>query len=357
MDANTPKPTPDRAETDQTIEVERQLADAEFQKQQLALEKSSDATTEKARHLADEALQEVQAAVEEAPLLSDAKAEARRAVENAKASLEQAAADTDLANERKERKLALAQLLRFEREATDEQLNIERLQADEAVAARDDFLAVVSHDLRNLLGGIAMSAASISGSPDDELGRKNLKAQQRIRHFSARMNRLIGDLLDVASIERGRLSIRTEVFELEKLVSESLEAFQGPAAAKHISLSVRLPANPRPMKGDPERLLQVLTNLLSNAIKFTGDGGSVVLTLDTSDRTSHFTVSDTGAGIPPDQLETIFNRFWQVTKGDRRGLGLGLFISKCIVEAHGGRIWAESVLGTGSSFHVELPHP
>ena len=232
---------------------------------------------------------------------------------------------------------------------------IERVRADDAVAARDEFLALVSHDLRNLLGGIAMSAAQIVGEPDDEVGQRNLKARQRIRHFSARMNRLVGDLVDVTSIEAGRLKINPEVFELEALLVESGEAFQPHAAAKHVSLLINKPPIARNARGDPERLLQVLANLLSNAIKFTPEGGTVTLALELGETEDHFSVTDTGIGVPADQLEAVFERFWQVTKSDRRGLGLGLFISKCLVEAHGGRIWVTSVPGQGSAFHFTLP--
>ena len=100
---------------------------------------------------------------------------------------------------------------------------------------------------------------------------------------------------------------------------------------------------------------QVLANLLSNAIKFTGDKGSISVHVESVGVEVRFSVADTGAGVEPDNLESIFERFWQVTRGDRRGLGLGLFISRCIVEAHGGRIWAESALGRGSTFYFTLP--
>jgi signal transduction histidine kinase len=108
-------------------------------------------------------------------------------------------------------------------------------------------------------------------------------------------------------------------------------------------------------KYDQDRILQVLANLLSNAIKFTGDRGSIAVHVESIGTEVRFSVADTGAGVEPDHLESIFERFWQVTRGDRRGLGLGLFISRCIVEAHGGRIWAESALGRGSTFYFTLP--
>ena len=99
----------------------------------------------------------------------------------------------------------------------------------------------------------------------------------------------------------------------------------------------------------------MLANLLSNAIKFTGEGGKIAVNVEPSGSEVRFSVADTGAGIAGDHLGSIFERFWQVTQGDRRGLGLGLFISKCIVEAHGGRIWVESEIGKGSTFCFTLP--
>jgi signal transduction histidine kinase len=108
-------------------------------------------------------------------------------------------------------------------------------------------------------------------------------------------------------------------------------------------------AHPVPGEFDHDRMLQVLGNLISNSIKFTGPGGKIAVGAERADDELRFCVSDTGAGIPEDSLEAIFERFWQVGRNDRRGLGLGLYISKCIVEAHGGRIWAESTRGEGTT--------
>jgi signal transduction histidine kinase len=106
---------------------------------------------------------------------------------------------------------------------------------------------------------------------------------------------------------------------------------------------------------DPARLLQVLTNLLSNALKFTPAGGKVVVHVEGVGPDLRFSISDTGPGVPSDQLEAVFHRFVQVTKNDRRGVGLGLYISRAIVEGHGGRIWAENRNGGGSTFYFTLP--
>jgi signal transduction histidine kinase len=143
--------------------------------------------------------------------------------------------------------------------------------------------------------------------------------------------------------------------DAKELVRESLEAFQPAAAAKRISLEAEALDGGLRATFDHERMLQVLANLLSNALKFTGEGGTVVVRVASAGSELRVAVQDTGVGIAPDQLEPIFERFWQVTRADRRGLGLGLFISRSIVEAHGGRIWAESAVGAGSTFAFTLP--
>ena len=176
---------------------------------------------------------------------------------------------------------------------------------------------------------------------------------QRIRRSGARMSRLIGDLVDVASIEAGRLAVTREVGDPTHVVTEAVETFQAQASARGVSLVAEIVPPPL-VAFDPARILQVLTNLLSNAIKFTPPQGRVIVRVEHVEEL-RFAVSDTGLGIPRDQLEAVFERFLQVTKSDRRGVGLGLYISKAIVQGHGGRIWAESTIGDGSTFYFTLP--
>jgi signal transduction histidine kinase len=123
-----------------------------------------------------------------------------------------------------------------------------------------------------------------------------------------------------------------------------------------VELSAEIAPDLPPAEFDPARILQVLVNLLGNAIKFT-ETGSVFVFVDATPTDLRFTIRDTGEGIPADKLESIFERFSQVNKNDRRGIGLGLVISRCIVEGHSGRIWAESGLGEGSTFFFTLPLP
>jgi signal transduction histidine kinase len=120
-------------------------------------------------------------------------------------------------------------------------------------------------------------------------------------------------------------------------------------------VKTRLAADPLEAAFDHDRILQVLANLISNSIKFTSQGGEILITGDCVDGSVRLAVADTGSGIPADALESVFERFSQVGKKDRRGLGLGLYISRCIVEAHGGKIWAESTLAAGSRVSFTLP--
>jgi signal transduction histidine kinase len=170
------------------------------------------------------------------------------------------------------------------------------------------------------------------------------------------MDRLIGDLIDVVSIEAGKLAIRHERADASALITEALDAFGLAASDKGVSLVLKGVERPRLLADfDRERMLQVLANLITNSLKFTPSGGTISAGAERSGGDVRFSVSDTGCGIPGPMLKTVFQRFWQVGEGDRRGLGLGLYISRCIVEAHGGRIWAESQPGQGSTFHFTIP--
>lgn len=282
--------------------------------------------------------------------------EAERELEDAVLCQEREVNDETLTHEREEEKRALAHLLRYEREQTDDHLLVERSRADRLLAARDDFMGMVSHDLRTLLGGIALTAAlQIRHAKDDEGGRHTVDAARKIQRYTARMNRLIGDLIDVTGIEAGRLSVDLGQRDAVALLRETAEAFQPSASANGITLDVELAKGAVLATFDQDRILQVLANLVSNAIKFTNDGGRISVRVAPAGSEVLFSVRDTGSGIPTEQLEAIFERFWQGTAHDRRGLGLGLFITRCIVEAHGGRVWAESDLGKGSRFFFTLP--
>lgn len=233
----------------------------------------------------------------------------------------------------------------------------ERASSDNQLANRDDFLGMVSHDLRNLLCGVVLEASLLGDdAPDTEEGRRTIDAVARIQRYMARMNGLIGDLVDVVSIDAGKLSLRPRKGDAHALLREIAEAFAALAKEKNIALRTEFGDGPLAAVFDHDRMLQVLANIVTNALKFTPEGGTIRVRAETVDGALHVSVTDTGVGIRKDLLQAIFQRFWQVGVADERGLGLGLYISKCIVEAHSGEIWAESRIGEGSTFHVSIPH-
>jgi signal transduction histidine kinase len=170
------------------------------------------------------------------------------------------------------------------------------------------------------------------------------------------MARLVGDLVDITSIEAGKLAVESRPNDLLPLIGEAVAAAQPLALEHHIALHADIHDSALLAKYDGDRTLQVLANLLSNALKFTRDGGKVTIHAKRlGDGVVQVSVTDTGVGIPKEKLEVIFGRFQQAGALDRRGLGLGLFISRNIVEAQGGKIWAESEFGRGSTFRFTLP--
>ena len=229
-------------------------------------------------------------------------------------------------------------------------------QARQASRARDDTLAVVSHDLRNGLNTVLTAVGLLRRSlPPDSDGQRDRRHVEAIRRSADRMNRLIGDLLDVASIEAGRLFVEPHEEAVRPLIHEALEAGRPQVLEKSLRLEERLPQHSPDVVCDRERVLQVLGNLIDNAIKFTPEGGSVTVSADPVGDEVMFAVRDSGVGVPAKQLPHVFDRFWLATPKARLGSGLGLTIAKGVVEALGGRIWAESRAGEGTTFFFTLP--
>jgi signal transduction histidine kinase len=216
-------------------------------------------------------------------------------------------------------------------------------------------LSIVSHDLRNPLSAISMCARVLRENPPaDAAARDGLLAT--ISQSTEWTNRLIEDLLDVATIERGHLSLEVRPEDASRLALQALHMFDVEAAEAGIELDVRIATDLPTVDADGARVVQVLGNLLRNAIKFTGAGGRVGLTLEASGDGLMFSVSDTGPGISEGNRRHVFDRYWQSSQGARtRGTGLGLSIAKGIVEAHNGRIWVDSELGKGTTFFFTIP--
>jgi len=363
MAPNDPKPRNERSETDSSLREERDKTDEELAIRNRSLEKDADTVVELARVRADDLLG-VARAKADAKLRQSSGSEqvpesvaVARASEDDEVSSARAAADDKLDAERAEEKRAVMLLLTIEREDTDERLLTERTRSDHAVASRDDFLAIVSHDVRGILGNIAMSSDLLmSMMPPSVAGESGAREEaQRIRRLTGRMNRLIGDLLDVVSMESGKLSVVATEQDAASMLVETMESFQLRAKAQAIVMTAEIPDGPVLASFDHDRILQVLNNLVGNALKFTQKGGNVALFLTQTAQGIQFTVRDSGCGIAAHHLDTIFERFSQAAQNDRRGLGLGLYIARCIVDAHGGRIWVESTPEQGSAFHFTLP--
>lgn len=229
-------------------------------------------------------------------------------------------------------------------------------QARQASRARDDTLAVVSHDLRNGLNTVLTAVGLLLRSlPPDSGGRRDRRHVEAIRRSAERMNRLIGDLLDVASIEAGRLFVESQKEPVQPIIQEALAAGKNQATEKVLRMEEQLPAGSVDVVCDRDRVLQVLGHLISNAIKFTPEGGSVTVGAEPIGDEAVFAVRDSGVGVPAKQLPHVFDRFWQATPKARLGSGLGLTIAKGVVEALGGRIWVESHPGQGTAFFFTLP--
>ncbi len=343
-----------RAQTDESLRVEREKADAAVEIKRVAVEEAADEVVDTARELADAVVARARSAAGDASPRGE---EEERRQADELVDEQRARADAQLKRERQDRQRYLAEFLLAEREATDSDLVEERAHADTIVAARDEFLATVSHDLRGMLSSLMFSAELLLlHAPEGSTGDVVRKQAGLSKRVLARMNRLISDLLDVASIEAGKLAMVLERTAVHGLLADTLDAFEPIAAGKKITLDVDEETRSIGIEAelDAGRILQVLANVLSNALKFTPEGGRVSISIRADAKALRFAVSDTGIGITADGLESVFERFTQVTRG-RGGLGLGLHISRSIVEEHGGKMWVESQVGVGSTFHFTLP--
>jgi signal transduction histidine kinase len=345
---------PDRQQTDESLRVEREEADDAIGEKLAAIDETVDAIISQARARADEVLSAARAKSDRQSTTAVVSAiiNRQRIGEDEALRKERVTADEGLRAERAEG----AALFSNQRDETDKSLVSERTRSDEALSMRDEFLGLVSHDLRNLLSAIVLSASLIEKEVSQENhGEQIRKYALGILRSGGRMNRLLGDLIDVVSIEAGVLALTREIGDPTQVVTEAVNTLQSRAAASGVSLVAEIVPPLPPIAFDSARIFQVLINLLSNAIKFTQPNGKITLRVERIGEELRFAVHDTGLGIPADKLELIFERFFQIKKDDRRGMGLGLYISKRIVLGHGGRLWADSTLGKGSTFYFTLP--
>ncbi len=235
----------------------------------------------------------------------------------------------------------------FARAVRRERAALERART--ANVARDETLSIVAHDLRSPLGAVLLKATMIRSAAPPAIA----KQAESIELIVMRMERYIRSLLDVANLDAGQLAISPQRCDADELVTRTAESFAALAASKSIHMDV---AHPRELVlADRERMLQVLSNLVDNAIKFTAEHGTVTICTDRAGAEVRFCVKDTGRGIRPEHLPHLFERSWKAEPGGKRGTGLGLYVANRIVEAHGGRMWAESSPGAGSTFAFTLP--
>ena len=227
--------------------------------------------------------------------------------------------------------------------------------ARRAARMRDEVLGVVSHDLRNPLSVVRMCVSTLLDDPPPPIDT----ARELVREMSNSvdwMERLIQDLLDVASIEAGRLRLDRQMLDATASFDEAAALARSLADRSGLEVRATRPATLPSVLADPDRVLQVFANLVGNAVKFSSRGGSISLSAATTDHYVLFSVSDTGPGIDEMERDRLFDRYWQAQRlGRRGGAGLGLAIAHGIVDAHGGEIRVESEPGKGSTFTFTLP--
>jgi signal transduction histidine kinase len=275
------------------------------------------------------------------------------ALRRARRDAERTARHLEDLNVEVEQQMDQLQMLSEDLQQSNRSLAAARDVAEAASRAREEMLAVVAHDLRNPLNVVMMTTQLFvdtqpSGEKRDQLAGVILRSAQR-------MNRLIEDLLEVVRVENGNMKLNVEKVSAASLLAQAAEMFQTTAAEKGISLRVEAAPPSLAVSADSERIMQVLSNIVGNALKFVSRGASVVLKCELKGTEAIFSVADSGPGIDGEDLDKLFEKFWQRRRTDRRGVGLGLAIARGIVEAHGGRIWVESRIGDGSTFYFSLP--
>jgi signal transduction histidine kinase len=367
-----------RGNTDKSLQDERGKTDHYLAQKNKTLSTKAEDTIRKSRLAADEERESVRAEVDaDSNSVDQDLADERKRSDSAQ-KLAREKEDRIRAKERFEKRLLAEALLEDERKETDHNLLDERAGLDldseqklrllsaeksshdltkTALVSRDQFLAVVSHDLRNPLSSIAMSASLLRShlSCSGEDLATPLKYVEIIERNAANMDRMISDLLDVERIANSKLELTIEKGDVCSLLQECVELFAPVVARKEFFMMLDVCSGPLIALMDHDRVLQVLSNLIGNALKFTPTGGTIKLSARKKMNEIEVAVSDNGPGIPENKKLQIFDRFSQLGSNDRRGLGLGLFISKWIVEAHKGQIWVASESGNGSTFTFTLP--
>jgi signal transduction histidine kinase len=219
---------------------------------------------------------------------------------------------------------------------------------------KSDFISVASHEMRTPMTSIKGSLELLLGGYAGELAPEATELMGICLTAVDRLVRLINDLLDIAKIESGKMELNLDRIKVIECVKKSMRSLRSLAEANKISIDAEPGESIPDVLADRDRIEQVITNLLSNALKYTPPKSSVRISVLSADNAVRVSVIDQGPGIPPDQLQKVFDRFQQLA-GAKKGTGLGLTIARALVEQHHGRIWVESELGRGTTFHFELP--
>lgn len=350
-----------RGKTDKSLEHERNKTNKVIDQKSSTVEARSDQKTKANRIAADLELKHTRAAADLNSTHQDVLDERLR---SDKAQLTARSEEDRIRNkERLQKRLIAEALLESERQETDNNLLEERERTDvshditrQSLITRDQFLAIVSHDLRNPLSAISMGAELMRSSLSKRLETgESLKFLDIIERNVANMDRMISDLLDVERMANNRLELHLEKNNIGELLRECADLFAPVALGKGFKIQIEQMTQPILAQVDHDKILQVLSNLIGNALKFSPKGSVIKLSARTHGNEIEISVSDNGPGIPAEKIAQIFDRFSQLKTNDRRGLGLGLFISKWIVEAHNGKIRVNSEVGQGSTFTFTLP--
>lgn len=355
------------SETDRRVKSDRQDVDAARDNSRIA----TDATTDLGR----DGRSKVQKNRTLDEKTADESLRLQRDREDEAVSSERSLMDRALVHERNLNDSESNRFLERERKETDKNLLRERTHTDSealvtsirltdeltshkatkaALTSRDEFLAIVSHDLRNPIGAI-LSYSELLLEDVAQTGEESRKWAAVIKRNAQTSLRLINDILDMERFAEGKLHMQFGNHACNVILRETVESFSYRAIEREINLVVLPLVGPDLVSCDRDRIGQVLSNLLSNALKFTPAGGTVAVGADASNGSVTFFVRDTGRGVSETDQKRIFDRYTQLRNKDRQGLGLGLYISKMLVDAHQGTIGVDSVMGEGSTFRFTLP--
>lgn len=377
--ANTELFQDQRRNTDDSLGAERNKTNESILDAHSRAEQKTDRVVEKRRVEADQATSSARTETDSLSNESHSeKLKSERSQNDRSIELERNDVDAAIEREREAKNRTVANLLTQERGETDENLSLERAETDSEVdrasgrlsvevaehsktrgtlTSREEFIAIVSHDLRNPIGAASSCAEMLlEDSAYKEMEPESIKYWiEFIKRNVDTSLRLISDLLDMERIAKDKLQLKVAKHDVDSIIRESIESFAYLASAKTILLRSSSPKMSGSIVCDRDRILQVLSNLIGNALKFTPEGGSVTVATERTPNGTKIFVKDTGPGIPLEKRSQLFERFTQLQSSDRRGLGLGLYISKMIVEAHGGEIGVHSELDKGSSFYFTIP--